>query len=191
MRNWAIGIFCLFLVAACGGDSSLNGTLIVDDIPIVVGGDSNIEVTDYSLLRCEDDLTRVLALINGKRTQVQTCGTESMPAVAAVTWNVALTLAAQEHAANMANYDFFSHTGVDDSTVGSRVISQGYRWSYVAENIAAGQTSAQAVVEGWMLSEGHCHNIMSKNVTEMGLACVSNSDADYTRYWTQVFAKPF
>lgn len=50
----------------------------------------------------------------------------------------------------MANHDLFNHTGLDDSIVGNRVTNQGYSWSFVAENIAAGQISAQAVVDGWM-----------------------------------------
>jgi len=113
-----------------------------------------------------------------------------MPAVDEVTWNDALTLAAQSHSESMANFDYFDHTGIDDSTVGTRVTDEGYSWSYVSENIAAGQTTAQNVVDAWMGSDGHCKNIMSENVTEMGLACASNSGSTYNYYWTQVFAKP-
>ncbi|WP_435236884.1 CAP domain-containing protein [Psychromonas sp. PT13] len=150
---------------------------------------SNEEI-DYSLLSCESDLTSVLTLINEKRTTQQTCGDQTMPAVDEVTWNDALTLAAQSHSESMANFDYFDHTGIDDSTVGTRVTDQGYSWSYVSENIAAGQTTAQNVVDAWMGSDGHCKNIMSENVTEMGLACASNSGSTYNYYWTQVFAKP-
>ncbi|WP_025564554.1 CAP domain-containing protein [Psychromonas sp. SP041] len=145
---------------------------------------------DYSLMTCENDLSDVLALINQLRIESQTCGDTSYPAVAEVTWSSTLTLAATEHSNNMANYNFFDHTGLDGSTVGTRVTAQGYTWSRVSENIAGGQTSAQEVVDGWMSSEGHCTNIMNADVTEMGLACQVNSDSDYQRYWTQVFAKP-
>jgi len=148
------------------------------------------EEINYSLLSCESDLTSVLTLINEKRTTQQTCGDQTMPAVDEVTWNDALTLAAQSHSESMANFDYFDHTGIDDSTVGTRVTDQGYSWSYVSENIAAGQTTAQNVVDAWMGSDGHCKNIMSENVTEMGLACASNSGSKYNYYWTQVFAKP-
>ena len=152
--------------------------------------DTSSDDIDYSLVSCSDDLTSVLALINEKRTQEQTCGDNSYGPVDEITWNTSLTLAAEEHSSNMANYDFFSHTGLDDSTVGDRVTAQGYTWSYVAENIAAGQTTAESVVAAWMESEGHCKNIMSENVTEMGLACSENSNAEYNYYWTQDFAKP-
>lgn len=152
--------------------------------------DTTTTSVDYSLMTCEDNLSDVLALINQLRIESQTCGETSYPAVAEVTWSSTLTLAATEHSNNMANYNFFDHTGLDGSTVGTRVTAQGYTWSRVSENIAAGQTSAQEVVDGWMSSEGHCANIMNADVTEMGLACQVNSDSDYQRYWTQVFAKP-
>jgi uncharacterized protein YkwD len=90
----------------------------------------------------------------------------------------------------MANDNFFSHTGLDGGSVGNRVTAKGYTWRRVSENIAGGLNSAQSVVDGWMSSEGHCTNIMNAEVTEMGLACQVNSEADYQYYWTQVFAKP-
>ena len=145
---------------------------------------------DYSLVRCEDDLSDVLALVNEKRMQTQTCGSDTFPPVGEVVLNRSLILAAETHSANMANYNFFDHTGLDSSTVGTRVTAQGYTWSYVSENIAAGQKSAQSAIDGWMSSEGHCRNIMNSKVTDMGLACVSNSASNYNYYWTQVFAKP-
>ena len=181
MRDGSVSLFCLFILAGCGSSPSNSNVSINTDIE---------ESIDYSLLSCKSELTSVLALINEKRTQTQTCGSDTMPAVAEVTWNDALTLAAQIHSDSMANYDYFSHTGSDYSTVGTRVTTQGYTWFYVAENIAAGQISAQDVVDGWMTSNGHCLNIMSENATEMGLACSSNTSAAYPYYWTQVFAKP-
>ena len=169
-------------------NESTSGEASVNDSTTTT--DTTTTSVDYSLMTCEDDLSDVLALINQLRIESQTCGDTSYPAVAEVTWSSTLTLAATEHSNNMANYNFFDHTGLDGSTVGTRVTAQGYTWSRVSENIAAGQTSAQEVVDGWMSSEGHCANIMNADVTEMGLACQVNSDSDYQRYWTQVFAKP-
>ena len=170
-------------------ESTTNETS-VDDSATTTDTDTDTSNVDYSLMTCEDNLSEVLALINQLRVESQTCGDTSYPAVAEVTWSSTLTLAASEHSNNMANYNFFDHTGLDGSTVGTRVTAQGYTWSRVSENIAGGQISAQEVVDGWMSSEGHCINIMNSDVTEMGLACQVNSDSDYQRYWTQVFAKP-
>lgn len=171
-------------------DESTTDETSVDDSTTTDTNTTDTTSVDYSLITCEDDLSDVLALINQLRVESQTCGDTSYPAVTEITWSSTLTLAATEHSNNMANYNFFDHTGLDGSTVGTRVTAQGYTWSRVSENIAAGQTSAQSVVDGWMSSEGHCANIMNADVTEMGLACQVNSDSDYQRYWTQVFAKP-
>ncbi|KGJ93670.1 CAP domain-containing protein [Colwellia psychrerythraea] len=202
MRYWLVGLFYLSVMSGCGsgdedsGSNQLSGETVSGDEGSAESPDPSSEVDndaediDFSQINCNDDLTTVLALINKVRAQQQSCGGENYGPVDALTWNTLLTLAAQEHSNNMANYDFFSHTGLDDSTVSTRVTTQGYTWSSVAENIAGGQTSAQSVVDAWMSSDGHCKNIMSDNTTEMGLACSANSDATYNYYWTQVFAKP-
>lgn len=198
MRYWLVGLFCVGLISGCNSDDGASSENQVSDKTVLSdeGSDdstetsSDVDDTNYSQISCSDDLTTVLTLINEQRTQEQTCGSESYGPVDELTWNALLTSAAQEHSDNMANYDFFSHTGLDESTVSTRVTAQGYTWSSVAENIAAGQTTAQSVVDAWMVSDGHCKNIMSENVTEMGLACSENSNVTYTYYWTQVFAKP-
>lgn len=202
MRYWLVGLFCVGLMSGCGSDDGVSSdnqesdeTVSSDegsnDSPDPSSDvDSNDDDTNYSNIKCNDELTVVLNLVNKLRAQQQSCGSESYGPVDALTWNASLTSAAQVHSNNMANYDFFSHTGLDDSTVATRVTAQGYTWSYVAENIAGGQTTAQSVVDAWMTSDGHCKNIMSETPSEMGLACSANSDATYNYYWTQVFAKP-
>jgi len=55
------------------------------------------------------------------------------------------------------------------------------------ENIAAGQTTPEQVIQGWLDSDGHCANIMNANFEEMGVALATNSGI-YGIYWTQVFA---
>lgn len=187
MRYWLVGLFCVGLISGCNSDDELSSdNQVSDEDNDASNGDDN---TNYSQISCSDNLTTVLTLINELRKKEQTCGSESYGPVDDLTWNALLTSAAQEHSNNMANYDFFSHTGLDESTVTTRVTAQSYTWSYVAENIAGGQVTAQSVVDAWLESEGHCKNIMSENAVEMGLACSENSDATYTYYWTQVFAK--
>lgn len=210
MRYWLVGLFCLGLISSCNSsdgtstdNQEIDETVLSDDDSdentevspdtdngTGTGNDTDSDDINYSQISCNDDLTIVLSLINELRKQQQTCGSESYGPVDELTLNALLTSAAQEHSDNMANYDFFDHTGLDESTVATRVTAQGYTWSYVAENIAAGQTTAQSVVDAWMASDGHCKNIMSENPTEMGLACSENSNVTYTYYWTQVFAKP-
>ncbi|WP_071516110.1 CAP domain-containing protein [Geitlerinema sp. PCC 9228] len=108
--------------------------------------------------------------------------------------NQDLTEAAQTHSENMAFQDFFSHTGVNGADVSDRVLDEGYRYTSVAENIAAGYTNAEAVVEGWMNSPGHRENILNPDLKEIGVGyhflANDTGDTNYNHYWTQVFATP-
>jgi uncharacterized protein YkwD len=132
----------------------------------------------------------MLAAVNAARATQQDCGGTIMPPVPALTWDGQLEQAAYTHSNDMANYNFFSHTGSDGSSVSTRVTAQGYTWSSVGENIAAGQKDVDEVMTSWINSPGHCLNIMSANFTQMGASFVTNSSTQYGIYWTQVFAKP-
>ena len=108
--------------------------------------------------------------------------------------NERLTDVAQDHSYDMAQDDFFSHTGVDGSIVSDRVENSGYEYFITGENIAAGQTSAAEVVEEWMDSPGHRANILNPNYTEIGVGYEylenDTGSLNYDRYWTQVFGTP-
>lgn len=132
----------------------------------------------------------MLAAVNAARAQGQDCGGTWMPAVGPLTWDATLEHTAYLHSSDMANYDYFSHTGLDGSSPSQRVTEQGYSWKTVGENIAAGQKTVSAVMQGWLESPGHCKNIMNGSFTQMGAASDTNSGSTYGIYWTQVFASP-
>ena len=123
----------------------------------------------------------LLQLVNDVRQIGCSCGSAVMPPVAAVTWNDQLATAALNHSNDMVSNNYFSHTGLDGSTGGDRITAAGYAWKAYGENIAKGYSSEQAVVDGWLKSEGHCKNIMSPLFREMGVARVGT-------HWTQEFA---
>ncbi len=108
--------------------------------------------------------------------------------------NNQLLNAAQDHSNDMAQDDFFSHTGADGSSIGDRVRASGYQYSTTGENIAAGQTTPAQVVEGWMNSPGHRANILNPNYTEIGVGYEylqnDTGSVNYNHYWTQVFGTP-
>ncbi len=132
----------------------------------------------------------MLDAVNAFRAQLRTCGDSQYPAAAALTWNCKLEFAATTHSTDMANNNFFSHTGSDGSDVASRTTDAGYLWSTVGENIAAGYTSVNAVVQGWIDSPGHCANMMNSSFQDFGSARVSNASSQYGAYWTQVLGRP-
>lgn len=130
---------------------------------------------------------RVLTLVNQARSRPRRCGNEAFPAARAVRLNATLQGVASTHAADMARNSYFSHTGRDGKGVDGRASRAGYPWRAIGENIAAGQLEADAAVQGWLDSPGHCVNIMSPTYTEMGVAFAVNSKSSAGIYWVQVF----
>lgn len=127
----------------------------------------------------------VLTLVNGQRAKV---------GCAALIANDKLVAAARGHSQDMADNDFFSHTGSNGSSPGDRIEAQGYNWSTWGENIAAGYTTPANVMDGWMNSSGHRANILNCNFTEIGIGYIYNGNdtgsVNYRHYWTQVFGRP-
>ncbi|MCD0442717.1 CAP domain-containing protein [Glycomyces sp. A-F 0318] len=94
-----------------------------------------------------------------------------------------LDAAALLHAEDMAVNDYFSHTSQDGRSPTDRANEQGYDGG-VGENIAYGYPDAEAVMEGWMNSEGHRANILNCGYSVIGVGAY---DRDGTIYWVQNF----
>jgi uncharacterized protein YkwD len=139
----------------------------------------------------EGEVGRVLELVNQARAAPRACGDKGMfAAVPPLTWDSRLAAAAQGHCDDMVQKAYFSHTGSDGSQVSDRVTAAGYAWNAVGENIAAGQQTADAVVQAWLESPGHCSNIMGASFTNLGVALTLAPGDKYGIYWTQNFGRP-
>jgi len=136
--------------------------------------------------------TTMLARVNQWRASGANCGTEgNFGPAPAVAWNDSLTNAAAAHSQDMVDHNLFSHTGSNGSTLGQRVTAAGYTWQAVGENIAAGQTTINSVVDGWIASPGHCANIMNPAYVHVGVACINGTSSDtYPTYWTMDLGAP-
>ena len=102
---------------------------------------------------------------------------------APLAWDAAAARAAQAHSDDMARRGYFSHVSPEGGDVGGRLRAAGASWRAVAENIASGQPTARAVVQGWLSSPGHRANIENCAYTRHG---VGYRD----RLWTHVFYTP-
>lgn len=127
---------------------------------------------------------QVLDLVNAARAQGRTCGATAYAAAPALTLNAQLGQAAQDHAADMAAQNYFSHTSKDGRTAGQRIAAAGYAYRTWGENIAAGQVTAAQVMDGWLKSEGHCKNIMNAGFRELGVGYATSTSGPY---WVQDF----
>jgi uncharacterized protein YkwD len=98
--------------------------------------------------------------------------------------NQQLGTAAQSYADYMAVNNFFAHKGLDGSTLVSRAEAAGYTsWSFLGENLAAGQPTPERVVTAWMKSPTHRANILSSEAHEIGFGLARNASSKYRVYW--------
>jgi uncharacterized protein YkwD len=133
---------------------------------------------------------RVLDLTNKARSEGRLCGSDYFAAAGPLTLSPALYAAALEHSRDMARRNYFEHRGLDGSQPADRVTRTGYRWRVVGENLAAGITTPEETVAGWISSPHHCANLMDGRFTQMGVAYAVDESSDMAIYWTQVFALP-
>lgn len=111
-------------------------------------------------------------------------------------WVDTLTDAARYHATDMGQDDYFNHDTYDRVNgalvkvcgTWDRVVGYyGSGWSALAENIAAGYSTPEQVMAGWMNSSGHRANILNPHLREIGVGYASVTGSTYTRYWVQNF----
>lgn len=91
---------------------------------------------------------------------------------------------AQSHAQDMVANNYFAHDGPNETT-SQRFARFGLSGATWGENIAAGYTTASAVMTGWMNSSGHRANILGAGFRSMGVGLATKSDG--TKYWVQCF----
>jgi len=190
----------LLATASCDEDSEFDGGGDSDsDSDSDSDGDADCDASgdgywqaDWAALECE-----VLELTNEARAQGADCGTEGAFAPAPpLEMQDQLREAARYHSQDMGEREFFAHEspgGPNGDTMVDRIENAGYTdWQYLGENIAAGQTTAQEVVSGWLASDGHCSNLMSPDFEEIGIGYARVPGAPYQGiYWTQDFGTRF
>ncbi|MFC0862510.1 CAP domain-containing protein [Sphaerimonospora cavernae] len=118
----------------------------------------------------------VVRLTNVERAKVG-CGP--------LTHDAKLHTAAYGHSADMSAKNYFSHTSQDGSSFADRIRATGYSYTAIAENIAKGYQTPEAVVQGWMNSSGHRTNMLNCNYTDIGVGYAKTGGP----YWTQDFGK--
>ncbi|WP_341903366.1 CAP domain-containing protein [Polaromonas sp. YR568] len=140
--------------------------------------------------RSEEIQAQILSLVNDARSQPRRCGNDFFAAVPPLRLNSALYRTANAYANELATHSYFSHTDRDGYRIDYRASRAGYSWLSVGENLAAGQSTPEAAVQGWLNSPGHCASIMSPVFEEMGVAVAVNTKSSQGVYWVQVFGKP-
>lgn len=121
----------------------------------------------------------VLDLVNKERKKA---------GVPALTLSQKLTDIANNKAKDMADKNYFSHTSPTYGSPFDMLKHFGVSYSYAGENIAAGQKTAEEVMNSWMNSSGHRANILNKNYTQLGVGYTTGGQ--YGTEWVQLFIRP-
>ncbi len=131
-----------------------------------------------------------LKAINQARATGRQCGNTFFASAPALNWNSAVTEAARLESVWLQTNNAFTHVWPNGVGPAERLSMAQYAWSTYGENIAAGQSDIDEVMNAWIASPGHCANIMHAGVSDVGVAKIDGSASNsYPNYWTLVVAK--
>ena len=139
---------------------------------------SKEDINEYKNIQSENTYTdlinEVYEITNNYRSLV---GVSSLPK------DSSLVEAASIRAKELS--DSFSHTRPNGSSCFTVLSELGISYGTAGENIAAGYSSSQSVMEGWRFSSGHYQNIISSKFKKIGIG-VNIINNQY--YWVQIFS---
>lgn len=104
--------------------------------------------------------------------------------LSALTVDSSAAKAAQVRAEELV--ESYDHTRPDGSSCFTALDQAGASYWTAGENIAAGYSTPEAVVEAWMNSPGHRANILSSSFTKIGVGYF-HAESGYRDYWVQMF----
>jgi uncharacterized protein YkwD len=203
----AIGLSLSALLIACGGgggDAAPASTPAAQQQPSVGIGiqpdttsstgtstpTSTPSSTSLPSANCAqlNSVQQALDVLNQARAVGRNCGATFFPAAPALVWDNQLAQAALAHTQDMASRNFFGHTNPDGESPFDRTEQAGFGRA-TGENIAAGYSTLNIVMQGLLDSPGHCANIMRQSYKQYAIACVipPRNSADFSIYWTQSF----
>lgn len=82
----------------------------------------------------------------------------------------------------------FSHTRPNGTSCFTVFEENGVTYMVAGENIAAGYGTPEAVMQGWMDSEGHRANILNGSFGQVGIGYYTDPNSGYGTYWVQIFS---
>jgi uncharacterized protein YkwD len=122
---------------------------------------------------------RMLSIVNAARL------VEGRPPL---TLDPRLNAAAQAHAQDMLAQTYYAHQSPGGTLPRQRVRTAGVSADLIGENLAAGQTSVENVMEAWLHSVDHRRNILDPRFTQLGVGiAVGSYQHKYKVLWVQDF----
>ncbi len=130
----------------------------------------------------QDFINRAIARTNSYRQQ---------HGCAPLAENTQLDQAALGHSQDMAIHSYFAHNSPSGQTPWDRIHAAGYRFRSAAENIAAGYTTPEEVIDAFYNeqppNDGHRLNLLNCGLHDVGIGYYFLATSPYRTYWTQDF----
>jgi uncharacterized protein YkwD len=170
----------LAILAGCqGGDASdpIDASATIYKVKESYGGDEAhpkvASTTDPLAREAEIDLEM---RVNAHRNALGLDGLRVLPELKEI---------ALAHAVHMGRHEpfFFDHLSPEGDLPGDRAKGR-VEFTAIGENIAAGQSAAEAVLRNWLDSPGHRANLEDPKWTHMGAGHALLPDSPYVTYWT-------
>ena len=139
-------------------------------------GDSTNKVSQNSNISA--NAQGVIKLVNKERNAA---------GLSALTENSRLSEAAQAKAEDMMKNGYFSHISPTYGSPFEMMKTFGIAYKSAGENIAKGQKTPAAVMNGWMNSSGHRTNILNASYEQIGAGFCKDSSG--VAYWVQMFIR--
>jgi uncharacterized protein YkwD len=99
-----------------------------------------------------------------------------------LTWNDRIAAVASAHSRDMARNNYMSHTNRQGQSPFDRLRAAGIPYRGAAENIAFGHPTGRSVLQGWLSSSSHRHNIENCSFDVHGVGLASS-------HWTHVLIR--
>jgi uncharacterized protein YkwD len=109
----------------------------------------------------------------------------------AVKLDSTLSRIAADHALRMAKTGKLSHVVRGEGSFAKRLSSGGYDAAVASENIGGGYRDLEGAFAGWRKSKPHNKNMLTPDVTVMGIARADSAGSKYGIYWSLVLARPY
>lgn len=82
----------------------------------------------------------------------------------------------------------FSHNRPNGESFSTYIVNN-FKTSYVGENIAAGNSTAESTMNQWMNSQGHKNNILKSDYKYLTVGYYYDPNSRYKHHWVQIFSR--
>ena len=144
-------------------------------LPQTGTGNGQTDASEPQSGKTDSEAEEVLRLVNEQRAK---------NGLAALTLSDKLCELAELKAEDMVANGYFDHTSPTYGTPFDMLKQFGVPYRSAGENIAAGQSTPEEVMNDWMNSAGHRANILNAGYTELGVGIAVGQRGIY---WVQLF----